>query len=85
MIAVAGLIVGGVVSLGSLVTWVAFPAVQASSLESLLGQPAVISVPASFLTMVTVSLLTRTSLTPRADAVLAQLHLPSAARRVGRP
>jgi hypothetical protein len=35
--------------------------------------------------MVVVSLLTRSSVTPRADAVLAQLHLPSAARRVGAP
>ena len=81
--AVAGLLVGGVASLGSLVTWVVFPAVQTGSLESLLGQPAVYSVPASFATMVVVSLVTRSSVTPRADAVLAQLHLPSAARRVG--
>lgn len=83
--AVTGLIVGGGVSLGALVTWVAFPGVTAGSLESLLGQPAVVSVPASFATMVAVSVLTRSSLTPRADAVLAQLHLPSAARRVGAP
>jgi Na+(H+)/acetate symporter ActP len=83
--ALAGLIVGGAVSLGALVTWVAFPVVSTGSLESLLGQPAVISVPASFATMAVVSLLTRSSVTPRADAVLAQLHLPSAARRVGAP
>jgi Na+(H+)/acetate symporter ActP len=83
--AVAGLIVGGTVSLGALVVWVAFPMVSTGSLESLLGQPAVISVPASFATMVAVSVLTRGSVTPRADAVLAQLHLPSAARRVGAP
>ncbi len=80
--AMAGLIVGGLMSLGALVVWVAVPAVATSSLESLLGQPAVASVPASFATMVVVSLLTRGSVTPRADAVLAQLHLPSAARRV---
>jgi len=83
--AVTGLVVGGVLSLGALVTWVAVPAVATSSLESLLGQPAVVSVPASFATMVVVSLLTRSSVTARADAVLAQLHLPSAARRVGAP
>ena len=83
--ALAGLIVGGAVSLGALFTWVAFPVVSTGSLESLLGQPAVVSVPASFATMVVVSLLTRSSVTPRADAVLAQLHLPSAARRVGAP
>ena len=80
--AMAGLIVGGLMSLGALVVWVAVPAVATSSLESLLGQPAVASVPASFATMVVVSLLTRGTVTPRADAVLAQLHLPSAARRV---
>jgi Na+(H+)/acetate symporter ActP len=83
--AVAGLIVGGTVSLGALVVWVAFPMVSTGSLESLLGQPAVISVPASFATLVAVSVLTRGSVTRRADAVLAQLHLPSAARRVGAP
>jgi hypothetical protein len=51
-------------------------------LDSLLGQPAVGSVPAAFVTMILVSVLTRSLLTPRADAVLAQLHLPSAARRI---
>ena len=83
--AVAGLVVGGVISLGALVAFVAVPGVATGSLESLLGQPAVVSVPASFATMVVVSLFTRGSVTPRADAVLAQLHLPSAARRVGAP
>jgi Na+(H+)/acetate symporter ActP len=83
--AIAGLVVGGTISLGALVVWVWFPAASSGSLETLLGQPAVISVPASFATMVAVSVLTRGSVTPRADAVLAQLHLPSAARRVGAP
>jgi hypothetical protein len=32
--------------------------------------------------MILVSVFTRSLLTPRADAVLAQLHLPSAARRI---
>ena len=80
--AIAGLIVGGGVSLGALVVG-SFPVVPTGSLESLVGQPAVVSVPASFVTMVVVSLFTRSSVTPRADAVLAQLHLPSAARRIG--
>ncbi|WP_420122699.1 cation acetate symporter [Nakamurella sp.] len=83
--AVAGLVVGGVISLGALVAFVAVPGMATGSLDSLLGQPAVVSVPASFATMVVVSLLTRGSVTARADAVLAQLHLPSAARRVGAP
>ena len=80
--AFAGLIVGGGVSLGALVVRVV-PGIPTGSLESLVGQPAVVSVPASFVTMVVVSLFTRTSVTPRADAMLAQLHLPSAARRIG--
>ena len=42
----------------------------------------VASIAAIFLgTLIVVSLITRSRLTPRADAVLAQLHLPSAARR----
>ena len=80
--AFAGLIVGGGVSLGALVVRVV-PGIPTGSLESLVGQPAVVSVPASFVTMVVVSLLTRSSVTPRVDAMLAQLHLPSAARRIG--
>jgi Na+(H+)/acetate symporter ActP len=79
--AISGLIVGGGLSLGALVTSVAFPRVLPGALDSLLGQPAVGSVPAAFVTMIVVSLVTRSSLTPRADAVLAMLHLPAAARR----
>ena len=74
--AVAGLIVGGGLSLGALTFSVAFPDVVPGVFGSLLGQPAVVSVPAAFATMIVVSLLTRSSVTPRADAVLAQLHLP---------
>ena len=44
------------------------------ALGSLLGQPAVVSVPAAFVTMIVVSLFTRSRVTPRADAVLAQLQ-----------
>jgi len=80
--AMAGLIVGGGLSLGALVTAVAFPGMLPEPLDSLLGQPAVGSVPAAFVTMILVSVFTRSLLTPRADAVLAQLHLPSAARRI---
>ena len=46
--AIAGLIVGGGLSLGALVTSVAFPGVLPEPLDSLLGQPAVGSVPAAF-------------------------------------
>ena len=80
--AFAGLIVGGGACVGALVVWVV-PGIPAGSIESVLGQPAVVSVPASFLRMIVVSLLTRGSVTPRPDAVLAQLHPPSPARRVG--
>ena len=79
--AIAGLIVGGGLSLGALTFSVAFPDVVPGVFGSLLGQPAVVSVPAAFVTMIAVSLFTRSRVTPRADAVLAQLHLPSAARR----
>ena len=80
--AVAGLIVGGGALPGCPGHLGGVPGgVRPSSLDSLLGQPAVVSVPASFATMIVVSLLTRSSVTPRADAVLAVLHLPSAARR----
>jgi cation/acetate symporter len=78
--AIAGLLVGGGLSLGALVTSVAFSGMLPDPIGSLLGQPAVGSVPAAFVTMIVVSLLTRSEVTPRADAVLAQLHLPSAAR-----
>ena len=57
------------------------PGVLPGPLDSLLGQPAVGSVPAAFATMIVVSLFTRSAVTPRADAVLATLHLPTAARR----
>ena len=81
--AIAGLIVGGGLSLGALTFSVAFPGVLPGALGSLAGQPAVVSVPAAFAAMIAVSLFTRSRVTPRADAVLAQLHLPSAARRAG--
>ena len=79
--AIAGLIVGGGAVAGCAGYVGGVPGVLPGSLDSLLGQPAVGSVPAAFATMVVVSLPTRSSVTPRADAVLAKLHLPSAARR----
>ncbi|MET0865692.1 MAG: cation acetate symporter [Nakamurella sp.] len=83
--AIAGLIVGGGLSLGSLTFSVVFPSVLPAPLDSLLGQPAVGSVPAAFLTMIVVSLLTRAQVTPRADAVLAVLHLPASTRSAPPP
>jgi len=79
--AVAGLIVGGGLSLGALTVSVVLPDALPEPLAGLLGQPAVGSVPAAFATMIVVSLLTRSALTPRADAVLAALHMPGPARR----
>jgi Na+(H+)/acetate symporter ActP len=79
--AIAGLLVGGALSLGALTFSVIAPGVLPGPLDSLLGQPAVGSVPAAFATMIVVSLFTRSAVTPRADAVLATLHLPTAARR----
>ncbi len=84
--AVAGLTVGGVLSLGALTLAVAVPGLLPDPFDALLGQPAVGSVPAAFATMIAVSLVTRSQIGPGVDAVLARLHLPAAARRaaVGR-
>jgi len=78
--AIAGLIIGGGLSLGALTFSVAFPGLLPAPFDSLLSQPAVGSVPAAFLTMIVVSLFTRSQVTARADAVLAVLHLPAATR-----
>ena len=78
---VAGLIVGGGLSLGALTVSVVLAGAFPGPLAGLLGQPAVGSVPAAFATMIAVSLLTRSALTQRADAVLAALHVPGPARR----
>ena len=61
------------------------PGLLPDPFDSLLGQPAVASVPAAFLTMIAVSLLTRSTVSPTADAVLAQLHLPGAVKRAMTP
>jgi len=79
--AVAGLIVGGGLSLGALTVSVVLPDALPEPLAGLSAQPAVGSVPAAFATMIVVSLLTRSALTPRVDAVLAALHVPGPARR----
>jgi len=79
--AVAGLIVVGGLSLGALTVSVVLAGAFPGPLAGLLGQPAVGSVPAAFATMIAVSLLTRSALTQRADAVLAALHVPGPARR----
>ena len=79
--AVAGLIVGGGLSLGALTVSVVLPGAFPRPLAGLLGQPTVGSVPAAFATMIAVSLLTMSALTQRADAVLAALHVPGPARR----
>ncbi len=50
----------------------------------LLAQPAAITVPLAFTTMVIVSLLTRRRIAPGVDAVLARFHLPIGARVTSR-
>ncbi len=74
--AITGLIVGGASSLGALAFSVAYPGLIPGPVGSLLGQPAVGSVPVAFLTMILVSWCTRSDDFGRADAVLALLHLP---------
>ncbi len=83
--AIAGLLVGGGLSLLALALSIVTPGLLPDPFDSLLGQPAVGSVPAAFLTMIAVSLVTRSRISPTADAVLAQLHLPGAVKRVMTP
>ncbi len=79
--AIAGLVIGGALSLGALILSIAVPGLLPDPYDSLLGQPAVGSVPAAFVTMIGVSLLTRSRVGADVDAVLARLHLPTSARR----
>ncbi|MGW5852488.1 sodium/solute symporter [Streptomyces sp. NPDC055254] len=73
--AVAGLVIGGGAALSAvLVTWTGLP--PAGWTHTLLAWPAAWSVPLGFLTMVLVSLGTRSRIPPGAAAILARLHLP---------
>ena len=75
--AVAGLLVGGLGS-GFAVAWTLAASPSAGWAAAMLGQPAAWSVPASFLTMVVVSRLTRASVPAHAGRFMVRLHTPEA-------
>jgi cation/acetate symporter len=75
--AVAGLLVGGLGS-GIAVAWTLAASHSPGWTTALLGQPAAWSVPASFLTMVVVSRLTRSSVPAHAGRFMVRLHTPEA-------
>ena len=73
--AAAGLVVGSLVSSGLIFLGLAWEA-GSTTLQELLSQPAVISVPLAFATMVVVSLADRGRAPATADAQLLALHAP---------
>lgn len=75
--AVAGLLVGGLGS-GAAVAWTLATSSSSGWASALLGQPAAWSVPASVLTMVVVSRLTRDSVPAHAGRFMVRLHTPEA-------
>ncbi|MDN5857570.1 MAG: cation acetate symporter [Pseudonocardia sp.] len=73
--AIAGVIVGGVLSAGAVAVSLAGGSDE-GWLGTLLYRPAVVSVPAAFLTMTVVSLLTAGRRPPDAHQVMLQMHAP---------
>jgi Na+(H+)/acetate symporter ActP len=73
--AVAGVVVGGVLSTGAVLATL-FLRLPAGLFGLLLYRPAVVTVPAAFLTMVLVSRLTRSQTPVDVDDVLLRLHAP---------
>jgi Na+(H+)/acetate symporter ActP len=73
--AIAGIVVGGVLSAGAVAVSLS-GGVGEGVLGVLLHRPALVSVPAAFLTMVAVSLATRKTRPANTDALLLRLHAP---------
>jgi len=73
--AVAGLLVGGLSS-ATAVSMSLFDVASSGWLGLLLSRPALLTVPAAFLTMVTVSKLTRARVPPDVSRLLLRLHAP---------
>lgn len=73
--AIAGITVGGLLSAGAAAVSLA-GVVKGDLLGVLLHRPAIVSVPAAFLVMIVVSLLTPSWLPADADQVLLRLHAP---------
>jgi Na+(H+)/acetate symporter ActP len=73
--AAAGVLVGGVLSTGAVLSSL-FVSLPGGVLGQLVLRPAVVTVPAAFLTMAVVSRLTRAEIPADVDAVLLRLHAP---------
>ncbi|WP_433557462.1 cation acetate symporter [Pseudonocardia xinjiangensis] len=73
--ALAGVLVGGGLS-GLAVCLTLFATVPSGWVGVLLHRPAALTVPAAFLTMVVVSMLTRAQIPPGVDGTLLRLHAP---------
>jgi len=73
--AAAGVFVGGVLSTGAVLLSL-FAPLPTGLLGLLIYRPAVVTVPAAFLTMVVVSRLTRSEIPSDVDDVLLRLHAP---------
>ena len=73
--AVAGLAVGGLLSASAVLT-VMLGGTPAGWLGAVVAQPALVSVPAAFASMIGVSLLTRAHLPAHLDRTLVRLHTP---------
>jgi Na+(H+)/acetate symporter ActP len=72
---IAGVLVGGGLS-GVAVCLTLFATVPSGWMGVLLHRPAAISVPAAFLTVVVVSMMTRAEIPPGVDGALLRLHAP---------
>jgi Na+(H+)/acetate symporter ActP len=73
--AIAGIVVGGVLSAGAVAVSLS-GGVGTGVVGVLLHRPAIVSVPAAFLTMIIVSLATRKTRPANTDALLLRLHAP---------
>jgi Na+(H+)/acetate symporter ActP len=73
--AIAGILVGGILAAGAVAFGLA-GVVGEGLVGVLLHRPAIVSVPAAFLTMIIVSLATRKTRPANTDALLLRLHAP---------
>jgi Na+(H+)/acetate symporter ActP len=74
--AISGMLVGGTISSISVLASLLAVLPNVTAIGNLLYRPALISVPAAFLTMWLVSRLTRAQVPPEVDATLLRMHAP---------
>jgi Na+(H+)/acetate symporter ActP len=74
--AVAGMLVGGAISLVSVTASLLAVLPNETAIGNLLYRPALVAVPAAFLTMWVVSRMTRSQVPPDVDATLLRMHAP---------